>query len=282
VLLTFDAPVDPERIDLGLGGLAVDRLYGAPTDPTKVYALTATQTPGATYTATVVYAGVSVPNPDEPLRGSDRPDRRPPELTDAAPNGVTLQADSLSLSFSEPMDTSRVPQAEDWAPPDSSRSWTGHWRWAGPLRLVYDLSTSPPPGEHRFDVGLGRMQDLAGNAATDSAGTFDFELLPAAEAGAIAGVALWPSETAPIRLQLVGGTRQLRETVADASGAFEFAPIVPGDYVLVAFVDRDGNGVHDRGRLDPFVPAEPMALVDTLSVERGQRQTVHLPVEPPE
>jgi len=64
---------------------------------------------------------------------------------------------------------------------------------------------------------------------------------------------------------------------AGADGTFVLAGLVPAEYVLHAFVDRDGDGRHTPGSLDPYRPAEPYCRwPDPVPLAAGARAVVGL------
>jgi len=55
--------------------------------------------------------------------------------------------------------------------------------------------------------------------------------------------------------------------VVTQAGEYRFSDLLPGRYLLSAFLDLDGNGRFGFGRPTPFVPAEPFWVSqDTVTV----------------
>ena len=46
----------------------------------------------------------------------------------------------------------------------------------------------------------------------------------------------------------------------DNSGQYEFYWVMPGEYIITAFLDKDNNGEWSPGGLTPYIPAEPFAV----------------------
>ena len=278
ILLAFEREVDAADLTVEMGPLAVEEIYAHATDPRRIYAVTASQEPGRSYRPTVRLAGLPVELPGEPVRGTDRPDRRRPEVVGRRPQGLTAGADSLVLTFSEPMDTTAVPAMADLAARDSTASPPGgRWRWSGPLSLAFTPEPPLAPGRHQLEVPLEGLRDRAGNTPQDSTARLGFELLAASDLASVEGRVSWPAGTAPLRVRLEGPDGPAHAAAADSTGAFAFHGIAPGTWRLSAFLDADGDGEHGLGRLDPYTPAEPIALGGELVLGRGQSLRVEVP-----
>ena len=283
ILLAFEREVDAANLTLEMGSLAVEAIYPHPTDPRRIYAVTAAQEPGRTYRPTVRLAGLPVEIPGEPVRGTGRPDRRSPEVVGRRPQGLAVEADSLVLTFSEPMDTSAVPSRTDPASGDSTAALpAGRWRWSGPLSLAFTPEPPLAPGRHQLRVPLEGLRDRAGNTPRDSTARLDFELLAPSDLASVGGKVSWPGEAGAVQVRLRGPDGPAHAAVADPAGAFAIHGIAPGTYRLSVFLDRDGDGEHGLGRLEPYTPAEPAALGGELVLKRGQSLRVEVPERAPE
>ena len=184
ILLAFERGVEAADLVVEIETLPVEEIYALPTDSRRIHVVTAEQEPGRSYRASVRLAGRNVEVPGDPVRGTDREDRRPPEVVGSSPRGLAGEADSLVLTFSEAMDPSAVPGGEDWAATDStSPPPAGRWRWSDPLSLAFAPEPPLEPGSHRLEVRLDGLRDRAGNAPQDSTAVFDFELLAASGPG---------------------------------------------------------------------------------------------------
>ena len=283
VLLAFDKEVEAADLTVELGSLAVEEIYAHPADARRIYAVTAAQEPGRTYRPAVSLAGLPVEVPGDPVRGTDRPDRRRPEVVGRRPRGLAVGADSLVLTFSEPMDTTAVPSLADGAPGDSTAALpAGRWRWSDPLSLAFAPEPPLAPGRHQLRVPLAGLRDRAGNTLKDSTARLDFELLAPSDLASVEGRVSWPAGAAPVRVRLRGPDGPAHAAVAGPEGAFAFHGIAPGTWRLSAFLDRDGDGKHGPGRLDPYTPAEPVALGGELVLGRGQSLRAEVPERTPE
>lgn len=283
LLLVFEEDIDAASVDVDLGPLKVRGLYADPLDGQRLHVITDDQVPGRTYRPQVRLEGRSVPTPEEPVRGTDRKDTRPPAIVSTSPAQPQVDVDSLVIRFSEAMDTTVTPRARDWVITDSAAADVaaapaGTWAWGDAVSLVFTpeaaLTTGAPL---HLAVRLAALRDRAGNAPADSVAVFDFEVLTAAESASVTGTAQFVGETGPVRVRLVAAAGDVLESEPDSSGAYGFARLAPGAYTLSAFVDRDGNGRHGLGQLEPYGAAEPLAVHGALTLERGQTATVDLP-----
>ena len=281
ILLAFERGVEADSLVVEIETLPVEEIYALPTDSRRIHLLTAEQEPGRSYRARVRLAGRNVEVPGDPVRGTDREDRRPPEVVGSGPRGLAVEADSLVLTFSEAMDPSAVPGGEDWAARDTSPPPPGRWRWSNPLSLVFTPEPPLEPGTHRVEVRLDGLRDRGGNAPQDSMAVFDFELLAASDRATVEGRAAWTAARGPVQVRLHRPGVQALTAAADTAGLFAFPGVAPGRYRLSAFADRDGDGEHGLGRLDPYTPAEPVALGGEVVLERGQSLRVEVPEEAP-
>ena len=281
ILLAFERAVEAADLLVEIETLPVEEIYALPTDSRRVHVVTAEQEPGRSYRVSVLLAGRNVEVPGEPVRGTDREDRRPPEIVGSGPQGLTVEADSLVLTFSEAMDPAAFPGGENRAATDStSPPPAGSWRWSDPLSLVFTPEPSLVPGSHRLEVRLDGLRDRAGNAPRDSTAVFAFELLAASDRATVEGEAAWAAAKGPVRVRLHQPGGPALTAAADSAGLFAFPGVAPGRYRLSAFADRDGDGEHGLGRLDPYTPAEPVALGGEVIVERGQSLQVRVPEGP--
>ncbi|MCP4727933.1 MAG: hypothetical protein GY863_23035 [bacterium] len=61
-----------------------------------------------------------------------------------------------------------------------------------------------------------------------------------------------------------------RTVLMGSPGSFEFSSIPRGEYTLSAFLDVNGDGKWTKGRIKPFIPAEPFVIFkDVLTIRPG-------------
>jgi len=114
-------------------------------------------------------------------------------------------------------------------------------------------------------------------SARDSAAAPD----PAASDPAASDSATAPDTAqAPVAVELLPGDPSLpvppRRVITSPGEAFVFDDVPEGTYRFRAYLDRNQNGRWDAGRLQPYVPAEPVTWLQT-PVEARPRWTTELP-----
>ena len=268
ILLVFNEGVDPGTVLLDVEGLEIDKLYGG-SDRQRVYATTAEQEGGRTYTINeLMVAGRSL-TWGEAVRGRSRGDTKRPSIETITPSDFATVGDSLSLLFSEAMEPTAVDESF-WIASDSTQALAGRFRWQHPNELVFWPDLPLQAASHRLAGRLGGLADLAGLAPADSIVTFEFEVLGAAELSRISGkVGAVGSAPAIIQVSRKDGSTRV-SVVADSAGTYSIAGLLPGAYRLFAYQDENGNNRFDKGSLDPFEPAEPnTSHADLISATRG-------------
>ena len=257
--------------------LQLEGVQRSVTNPSRWYLLTAQQEGGRPYSLTVTVDGNSVPW-DEPVRGSNRADRKPPVLEISSPSGeLAAEVDSVRLSFSEAMDTEDPTLGEDlWVRSDSAVSPEGSWEWVSPATLVFAASVPLGPGLYRMQVDLTGMRDRAGLAPADSSVTLEFEVLPEDELGAIGGVVVDAAAASIVQarvvLQRLGSDEVVAWVNSDKEGSYLISGLAPGQYDIRCIDDVDGDGVADGGRLNPYEPAERyQSYPRSISLSRGEQ-----------
>jgi hypothetical protein len=126
---------------------------------------------------------------------------------------------------------------------------------------------------------LQQVHDLAGNALADSTLRISFELLPPEELSTVTGLSDWgEGETGGVTWVSLLNDDFGTQVTADSTGQFRIANLVPGEYVVTAWLDRDEDGLWDAGQLQPYVPAEPFVLHDKIRLEGGDTVSLALPM----
>ncbi len=105
----------------------------------------------------------------------------------------------------------------------------------------------------------------------DSTHTRTFAPLPADARGDLSGVVI--ADSGAVVVEAFGGTGRFTAR-ADAAGAFTLPGLPEGEVRLRVFVDRNGNGRWDGGRLAPYLPPEPLRFVDAPQRVRPRWETV--------
>lgn len=175
----------------------------------------------------------------------------------------------LSLVFSEPMDTTdfaKFVALTDTAgnPADCSPEWKNC------ARLDFCPSTSWT-GLKLYEVTIedSGLSDLSGNMLPDS--TFLFTIINPDTLSEISGTIERDDRFPPARVVLTATSvtrlvRCYRITVPKGETQFLFKKLMPGQYVLQAFLDLNDDETFTYGAVWPYQPAEPCyALPDTIT-----------------
>ena len=264
LMLLFAAAVEPQALELEIAGLAVKSLYAAPDAAEKMYVETEAQEPGRQYAVQVALAGVPV-QWDSPVRGSARPDRKPPSFVALARDRLA-PSDALDLLFSEAMQ----PAAPEgfWTESDSTQALAGDWLWPAPNRARFVPAEPLAPGAYRLAGPAARFADRAGHGLADSLLALSFTV--GAETAAIRGQ-VQAGEIGRVRVEAIDDEGRTYAEWADDEGRFALAGLLAGTYSLWAFVDRDGDGECGHGSLRPFHYAEPYGrYAEPIDLDAGQ------------
>ena len=192
------------------------------------------------------------------VHGSARPDTLPPQVVRVFPvdsaKGI-LPDEILSCAFSEAIDTV---QADSVLLLQDANGDTipGQTLWLQPDVFQFKPRKFLKGNQfYRWHLLSRRIFDLAGNPLkTDS--TKIFRVVPQDTLSEIAGAVqdADSSATGPIFLHLLQtNPPHLKKSVKlDKPGAYRFNNILPGNYRLSAFRDKDRNGKYSKGQLKPF------------------------------
>ncbi len=105
----------------------------------------------------------------------------------------------------------------------------------------------------------------------DSTYARTFTPLPADARGELAGVVL--SDSGVVVVEAFSGAERYTAQVS-AAGAFVLEGLPEGEVQLRVFVDLNGNGRWDGGRLAPYTPPEPLRFLDAPQRIRPRWETV--------
>jgi uncharacterized protein (DUF2141 family) len=102
--------------------------------------------------------------------------------------------------------------------------------------------------------------------------TLGFKVIEESNLGKISGL-INPGEYAgsPVYITLYDNANMYREFTqrVENDSAFTFTAIPEGSYTLFSYIDRDGNGIFDRGTAFPFKPSEPFIVYPSAIDVRG-------------
>ena len=264
LMLLFAEAVDPQNLELEVAELAVESLYVAPDAEEKIYVETAAQEPGRRYAVQLAFAGAPV-QWDAPVRGSARPDRKPPSFVALARDRLAPR-DAIDLLFSEAMQPAAL--AEFWTESDSTQSLAGDWLWPAPNCARFAPAEPLAPGIYRLAGPAARLVDRAGNGLADSLLALSFTV--GAATAAIRGQ-VQVGEMGRGRVAAVHEDGRAYAEWADEEGRFTLDGLLAGTYSLWAFVDRDGDGEYGKGSLSPFRYSEPYGRYgEPIDLDAGQ------------
>lgn len=280
VILYFDEPLDSAAaIDQGCYGLSSsgDRSVSLemmavslkPGSSGQVILSTAPQEEGRQYRISLWglkdLAGnqVAPPGDQGEFLGSGLPDTTGPELVDFWPpdsaEGIPLEA-VVSLGFGEAVE--RVSVETSFVVLDSVHEpLAGQIRWAHGSRMTF-LLDEPLESKSIYNISLNAagVKDLAGNFMGETVLMSWFQTVEVERLGSLSGEVI--RQGVPDSGVVFVRARRLDETskeslVVTQTGEYRFSELLPGRYLLNAFLDLDGNGKFGFGRPIPFVPAEP-------------------------
>ena len=128
-------------------------------------------------------------------------------------------------------------------------------------------------------IDLEEVKDLSGNPAADSVWTMKFRTVNTDTFGIISGTILTDKEfDLPLYVSAdkVGGRGRQVGAKVSAEGKFRLEELLPGEYLLNVFADRDRNGVYSPGSLAPYLNAELyFQSPDTVSVRSRWETSGH-------
>jgi hypothetical protein len=140
--------------------------------------------------------------------------------------------------------------------------------WSNSFNLKCHLTDLDWGVKYEIKINKTRFLDLSGNLMTDSSITYEFATYSEDSLGSVAGTIFIDTgdiDSKPyIIITGLKGNEIIKESVLDKDF---FYRLPPGKYLLKGFLDRNGNGHHDKGNLRPFDYAETMTIhPDTIRV----------------
>ena len=273
--LFFDRDIARNGIAVDIAGLDIPGLFVDSANSQMISVGTGLQENGKQYTVKTlrVYdrdGNSLVPLGADPVfTGTDRPDTTTLEIVDRGPTLLTPESGPVRLVFNRVL---ALPERPDsgFALADESGENLVVTRTAS-----NELSIASNGGwkeKYRYSIILDSeaVRGVAGNRLSDSGRQLIFRVVPSDTLGYMKGSIVDRSSagTSDCRILLRHiDTGTLIDI--DPHGASEWSSggILPGRYTALAFRDRDGDGAVFRGRVSPYRPAEPVAVLpDTISV----------------
>ena len=247
-------------------------------NPAYIHLLTAEQKSGLLYTVqvregwdlkghaladtarTTTFNGAALADAIKPYFISAQPENQA--------RNIPLQP-SVTLTFSEAMNTSLAELA--FALLDSGKYPVhGKISWPNSGEMVFRPdSLLRPERSYIVKMAVDSLQDRQGNPIADTLITFRFMTLNPDTLSEIAGSLRDGASGRSGRFYLTARIPKgpAYELTQDLEGAYRFAKILPGDYVIDFFRDEDGDGRYSFGQACPYRPAERYAIYpDTVKV----------------
>ena len=204
--------------------------------------------------------------------GSLYPDTTKPKLIKIAPKPNERNAvldGAISMTFDDAMDS--VCFKDGFLLSDTLLGPVkGSFLWTSPASITF-LPESRLHSQTTYEVKLlgEGIMDLAGNALTDT--LFLFRTMNKDTLSAILGSVFDPDSEAVGNIFLSARHAKnpnifYTQMIQDPE-EYRFENILPGNYLIECFRDRDGNGVYSFGKASPFQPAERFVVYkDTVKV----------------
>jgi len=205
--------------------------------------------------------------------GNAQTDTTMPRLIKAvpAPGEKTVPLEGMiQLTFSEAMDTAQFRQEFTFSDTLGVPAG-GLIYWLSPLEMIFQSSV-PLESKKYYQIRLGNLMDLAGNAMPDT--LFRFQTLDGDTLTEILGNVI-DSDTSgsgdiyisvyPVKEKTVLSTIKISKP-----GSYRIGALLPGHYFLDCFRDTDGNGRYSYGCTFPFIPAERFAVYPDTVVLRSR------------
>ena len=267
LLFIFASEVEAGRLDLVVPDLEIRSIYNSPTDGRKIYAATSAQVAGKSYRFKRLHLDARELEWDEPIRGSAREDRKPPEVVRSFLSpGKVVGDEPLRLVMNEAVEADNL--ADLWNDSDSTEVVEGRWERDSATSFRFAPAAPWDVGSHRLEVNPEQLADLAGLSPRDSVYTYTFSAMEETDLGGITGKvsrvdpgADGSDESSNNGDVLVEAICQkngrAHPTTVAADGSYELVGLLPCDYVVYSFVDTNGNGRHDGGLPEPYRMSEP-------------------------
>jgi len=168
----------------------------------------------------------------------------------------------IHLIFNESIDT--VTFSKGFSLVDTlTGSISGVFKWFNPAEVSFILKNSfDSQTVYRVTLSGEWIKDLSGNSLNDT--LYYFKTLNKDTLSGISGRIINPNmlEKSNVYVTL---TQTENEEIfyrqkMDSSGDFNFKQIIPGNYIISCFCDRDLNGVYSYGNPFPFIEAERLIV----------------------
>ena len=256
--------------------LKVEQVYTKGEDFQKVYLIT-DEMAKKKYTVYVQNLFDLAGNPINPqsnnciFEGSELEDKAPLKIlsTDPQPGAKNIPLDTeIKLFFEKPPEKNSAEKG--FVLKDSLEERVeGKFLWENPAELVFKPD-KVLQGKMKYNLSLKEIVDLWGNSLADTSFKLVFSTLNPDTLGSISGSVQNLTNSKgeiTITMEKIEIPKLKYEKKSKEQSEFKFENIFPGKYNLKAYLDLNGNGILDQGKVLPFEPAEPEIFYpDTLNI----------------
>jgi uncharacterized protein (DUF2141 family) len=194
-------------------------------------------------------------------------------LVEPADGEANLPTDTrITVIFSEPVERERIDSSFALLTADGLPV-AGGGEWPAPNEYRFQpKSLLAPDARFRLRLSAGEIRDLAGNVSPlDSVFTSIFTTVNPETLGSVSGSLQLEGEAIPPPASLIlwqqGADKILYQMSLAQPGPFKFDGVLPGKYLLAAFLDLNRDGLFSLGNPQPFSPMEPFEVYpDTIAV----------------
>lgn len=216
------------------------------------------------------------------LRVSAPADTTRPALTGVWPDSRPLLSidTAVHMYFSEPISFVKMTDtAVTIASPNDSSRLLCNKAIRSPFELVLSPQGLTAGQQYLVRVHQNDIADLAGITMGDSVVQYQFSIINPDSLGWLEGSVNRPvSDTGHLATLLLRKLNDPHTYRFASASTFKFA-LPAGKYLLGGFIDRNSNGVFDRGSVYPFTLSEPfLPPTDTVSV-RARFETAGIEVQ---
>lgn len=202
---------------------------------------------------------------------------RYPEISIPDSMPEVKQSQELRISFSRAVRT--IP-ADSVLRLDSLAADTASVFWRDPATLVASPDSLWPANQRISWVLIDSLiRDHRDSTYSDSLSSLAFQAESGARYGSITGTVSapehWTRELIRIRAETgQRGDTRIPETTLSSDGEYQLERLIPGQYQLEAYYDRDTSGTYSYGRPVPFVPSENFLIFqDSIEVRSRWEQS---------
>ncbi|MCJ7496683.1 MAG: Ig-like domain-containing protein, partial [candidate division Zixibacteria bacterium] len=211
------------------------------------------------------------------FEGSELEDKTPFKIisTDPQPGAKNVQLDAeIKLFFEKPPEKNSAEKG--FVLKDSLEERVGgKFLWENPAELIFK-SDKILQGKMKYELSLKDLLDLWGNPfvafdlEADTSFKLTFTTVNPDTLGSISGRVenlINSKGEIAVTMEKIEIPKLKYEKKLKEPGDFKFENIFPGKYNLKAYLDLNGNGILDQGKVFPFEPAEPQIFYpDTLNI----------------